>query len=111
MQCNNYRWVICLIVFSHVHRNSEEGTQSDKTSFHRVFAYDTELCQYIENKLKKRDRILLTGRIGHMTNTAEDGKKVYSGYIMADNIYQIAQRSSSADLASHETTQLSSESS
>lgn len=91
-------------------RNPEEGTPSDKTSFHRVFAYDSELCKYIENKLKKRDRILLTGKIGHMTNTGDDGKRVYSGFIIADSIYQIAQRSSSADVATNETAQLSSDS-
>lgn len=88
------------------HRNSKDETQSDKTSFHRVFAYDTELCQYIESKLNKRDRVLLTGKIGHMTWTGEDGKKVFSGFIIADNVYRISPRSSSADVASNETAEM-----
>lgn len=58
-----------------------------------------------------RDRVLLTGRIGHMTHTGDDGKRLYSGYIVADNIYRITPRSSSAEVESNETTtQLNSES-
>lgn len=72
--------------------NSEDGSESDGTSFHRVFIYDQGLRQYIQNKLKKSDRILLNGKIGHMTSTGSDGKKVYSGFIVADNLYRIARR-------------------
>lgn len=93
------------------HRNSDDGTKSFGTSFHRVFAYDPELYQYIEEKLKKRDRVLLTGRIGHMTYTGDDGKKLYSSYIVAENIHRIQPRaSSSSEIESNETTQLNTES-
>ena len=95
---------------SFTHRNNtEEGNQSAATSFHRIFVYDPELSQFIENNLKKRDRVLLTGKIGHMTTTFEDGKKMYSGFVVPDNIYRIAPRASSDDVASNETTQLNSE--
>lgn len=90
--------------------NREDGTQTNETSFHRVIAYDTELRRYIENTLKKSDRILLTGKLGHMTNTGEDGKKSYSGFIVAENIYQIARRPASTEAQSNETAQLNSES-
>lgn len=96
----------------HSHRNTEDGTESDGTSFHRVFTYNTELCRYIENKLKKRDRVLLTGKIAHMTYTGDDDKKIYSSFIVADSIYRISSRASSTNVASDETTetaQLSSE--
>lgn len=76
-----------------------------------MFAYDPELFQFIEDKLKMRDRVLLTGRIAHMTYTGADGKRVYSSYIVAENIYRIPPRSSSsAEISSNETTQLNSES-
>lgn len=84
--------------------------RSDGTSFHRVFAYDPELFQFCGDKLKTRDRVLLTGKIAHMTYTGDDGKKLYSSYIVAENIYRIPSRSSSADIASNESTQLNSES-
>lgn len=90
-------------------RNPEDGTESNGTSFHRVFTYNTELCKYIEKHLKKRDRVLLTGKIARMTHTGDDGKRLYAGFIIADNIYQIASRASSTDVASNDTTQLSSE--
>lgn len=102
--------VIYMYGLSFTNRNSEDGTQSTGTSFHRVFAYDPELFQFIEDKLKIRDRVLLTGRIGHMTYTGDDGKRLYSSYIVAENIYRITSRSSSAEVASNETTQLNSES-
>ena len=43
--------------------------------------------------LQRRDRVLLNGRIGHMTNTQPDGKKIYSGFIVAENVFKIARRS------------------
>lgn len=70
------------------HRN-DKGENDDLAHFHHVIAYDDELRAYVENNLTKTDRVFITGRIGHMTNTSEDGKKVYSGFIVADNVTKV----------------------
>lgn len=88
----------------------EEGTQSFETSFHRVMAFDTEIRQYIEKTLKKSDRILLTGRLAHMTTTDADGKRLYSGFIVPENIYQLPRRSSSTEFQSNKPAQMNLES-
>lgn len=72
-----------------------EGENSAATSFHRLFVYDEPLRLYIKNNLKKTDRVLVNGRIGHMTYTSADGKKMYSGFIVADEIHKVARRTTS----------------
>lgn len=72
----------------------EEGTNGEGVTFHRVFVQDQELREYIRNKLQRKDRVLLNGRIGHMTDTGKDGKKIYSGFINVTDIYRIARRTS-----------------
>lgn len=91
--------------------NSEDGTESTETLFHRVIAFDGAVRQYIENTLKKSDRVLLTGKIEHQIHsTGDDGKNVYSGFVMAENVYQIERRSSATEVESNETKELNSES-
>lgn len=98
-----------LIFFLHfVDSNNEDGSETDGTSFHRVFIYESALREYIQNNLKKSDRILLNGKIGHMTSTGPDGKKVYSGFIVADNLYRIARRTTSQS-ESNESTEIKAE--
>lgn len=63
-----------------------------KTDFHSVFAYDPNVREYVDNHLAKKDRVLITGRIGHMTYTREDGSKRFSGFIVAEGINKIARR-------------------
>lgn len=74
-----------------------EGEEGDAVNFHRVFVHDEGLRQYIQNHVKRSDRVLLTGRIDHMTHTGTDGKRVYSGFIVADNIYRVARRPKTTD--------------
>lgn len=85
-------------------QNSEDGIETDATTFHRVFIYDAGLRQYIQEKLKKSDRILLNGRIAHMTSTGEDGKRLYSGFIIADSINRVAKRLSD-NIVTNETNE------
>lgn len=66
------------------------------TDFHSVFVYNRDLVEYVQNNLTKLDRVLVTGKIGHQTKTLEDGKKKYSGFIVADNIHKIARRKTEA---------------
>lgn len=80
----------------------ENGEDTSGTHFHRIFAYKDEVRQYINQNLKKRDRILVKGQIRHQTHTEPDGKKLYSGFIAADNIFKIARRTH-AEVESNET--------
>lgn len=59
-----------------------------------MFVYDQELREYVRNELQTKDRVLLNGRIGHMTDTGNDGKKIYSGFLVVNDIYKIARRTS-----------------
>lgn len=70
----------------------ESGAEGEGVYFHRVFVYDEALREFVRNKLTKTDRIAITGKIAHMTNTSADGKKMYSSFIVADNIYRVARR-------------------
>lgn len=54
-----------------------------------MYIYDHDLRENFENKLKKGNRILLTGRMDRRPVTLEDGKKAYAGCIVANNLYQI----------------------
>lgn len=83
--------------------------ETDGVNFHRVFVYDEGLRQYIQNHLQRSDRVLLTGRIGHMTSTGTDGKKVYSGFVIADSIYRVARRAKGDTITSNVTDQVTAE--
>lgn len=71
---------------------NENGENVDGVHFHRVFAYNDEVRQYINENLKKRDRVLVQGQIRHQTHTEPDGKRLYSGYIAVDSVFKIARR-------------------
>lgn len=65
---------------------------TEGVDFHRVMVYDPALREYIKNNLKKSDRIYLSGKIGHLTTTLPNGKRLYSGFIKPDNIHKIQRR-------------------
>ncbi|XP_055298988.1 uncharacterized protein LOC129566786 [Sitodiplosis mosellana] len=88
-------------------KTAEDGEESSGAHYHRVFAYD-DLLGYVKANLKKGDRILLNGRIGHMTNTQPDGKKFYSGFIVAENIFRVARRTKD-DAESNESAKVEAE--
>lgn len=86
----------------------DQGEDTKETSFHRVFVYDEALRQYIQNNLNTRDRVLVNGRIGHQTYTDADGKKKYSGFIVANEIHKVAKRAAS-EIKTNEGAELAAE--
>lgn len=78
-------------------RDPESGEEIEGVYFHRVFVYEKALREFTQNKLDKHDRIMITGKVAHMTNTSTDGKKLYSGFVVADNIYRVARRNVAAE--------------
>lgn len=94
--------MINYLIFVRFSNRNENGEDTPGTHFHRIFAYKDEVRQYINANLKKSDRILVKGQIRHQTNTEPDGKKLYSGYITADNIFKVARRTH-AEVESNES--------
>lgn len=47
---------------------------------------------FVKKNLGKSDRILIEGKIGHYTFTGDDGKRKYSGFIVASNIYKLGRQ-------------------
>lgn len=82
---------------------NENGEEENGAHFHRVFVYDEGVRDFVKN-LQRKDRVLLNGRIGHMTNTQPDGKKLYSGFIVAENVFRIARRTN-VEVESNESAQ------
>lgn len=48
--------------------------------------------EYARDHLKKNDRVYLTGSIKHQTHTDRDGKRLFSGSILANSIQKLAKR-------------------
>lgn len=82
----------------------EGGESSEGVTFHRVHVQDEALREYIRNKLQRKDRVLLNGQIGHMTDTGTDGKQIYSGFVNVTDIYRIARRTFT-QIEAHESTE------
>lgn len=55
--------------------------------------FDESLLEFIKNNFKKSDRVFIDGRIEHSTKTGQDGKKIFSGYIVAKNVYKVRRQS------------------
>lgn len=88
-------------LFVYILNSNEAGEAESVSNFHRVFAYDEAIRKYIRENVGKKDRLLVTGRLEHLTYTGVNGKKVYSGYVVAQNILKIGKRST-ADVTSNE---------
>lgn len=48
--------------------------------------------EYARDHLKKNDRVYITGSIKHQTHTDLDGKRLFSGSILANSIQKLAKR-------------------
>ncbi|XP_031623453.1 uncharacterized protein LOC116340868 [Contarinia nasturtii] len=83
-------------VVTHFSKENETGENERQSTFHHVLAFDSGVRNYIENNLSKSDRVVICGRIGHMTYTNDDdGRKAYSGFIVAESISKIQRRAKS----------------
>lgn len=47
---------------------------------------------YARDHLKKSDRVYVTGSIKHHTHTDSEGKRQYSGVLLANSIEKLAKR-------------------
>lgn len=64
----------------------DHGIESYGVSHHRVRVYDSGLRHYINNELYGYSRVAVSGRIQHTTCIKENGRKGFSGFILADKI-------------------------
>lgn len=84
-------------------------TGSEGVDFHRVMIQDPALREYIKNNLQKSDRIYLSGKIGHMATTLPDGKRLYSGFVKAENIHKIQRRTRSDEAETNDENAINAE--
>ncbi|XP_031624768.1 uncharacterized protein LOC116341690 [Contarinia nasturtii] len=77
------------VAATHRPSSNERGEVISKACFHQVYVYDECVRKYIEKNVTRRDRILLTGRLGHRTHEYPDGRRLYTGCIIPKNAFKI----------------------
>lgn len=92
----NSIWIVAVTKWIFIHRNAE-GTEEKAVNFHRIFAYDPELCEYIQKNLQRRDHVMVTGKIAQKTHTEPDGSEIHYGYILANSIHKMKKHSRDTD--------------
>lgn len=61
------------------------------TDFHCIQIIDEKLRVFVKNNVQMRDRVLIDGFLARQTNIMSDGKKKFTGYIVAKNVWKLHQ--------------------
>lgn len=56
--------------------------------FHPVKIFDAELCAFVKDNIRKRDSVIIEGRLNHDFIITAEGKKEFSGYIVAEKLWK-----------------------
>lgn len=89
---SNWKFIIYITLFLNGHHRNGYETVSQ---FHSVFVYEEDLREFVRTQLQKRDRVLVSGTVLHKTHTDAEGKRKYSGVIVANSIHKVAKRANS----------------
>lgn len=66
-----------------------KSTSETLANFHAIFVFDADLRNTLCKNVKKNDRIFVNGFLSGNTHTFQDGKRLKSGFIVAEHIDKI----------------------
>lgn len=59
------------------------------TDFHRIQINDEKLRAFVKKNIQMRDRVLIKGMLARQMHIMPDGRKKFSGTIVAKNVWKI----------------------
>ena len=74
--------------FHYIFRNPVDG-DGEKLVFYNVYVHDRNLINYLKGNLQKNNRVFVNGFINYKPDIDQNGKKAFSGFIEATNIFKI----------------------